>query len=213
MRVKKKVRRLYEIANVLCSLELIEKTHLPGRKAAFRWKHVFSAEASASPHIYDHPLSQTPVTFDDPGAYLRDRARHIMQARVPSPRVLASAGAAAGTGGGAHAASKPHAGEGAPSERHPRVAGLGSVALHVVRDAAKWYPARPAPLHVARGIGILLPDNTLPEKLVFCFQATSASTAHALDIVLLTAPRAGRSYAVFPDGFDLHLLQVVRALL
>uniref|UniRef100_A0A6U4ZAL3 E2F/DP family winged-helix DNA-binding domain-containing protein n=1 Tax=Hemiselmis andersenii TaxID=464988 RepID=A0A6U4ZAL3_HEMAN len=37
--VKTKVRRLYDIANILCSLGLIEKTHVPdgSRKPAFKW--------------------------------------------------------------------------------------------------------------------------------------------------------------------------------
>ena len=40
-RLKTKVRRLYEIANILCSLNLIEKTHLAdgSRKPAFKWKY------------------------------------------------------------------------------------------------------------------------------------------------------------------------------
>lgn len=38
MRVKTKIRRLYDIANVLSSLRLIEKTHTSEtRKPAFRW--------------------------------------------------------------------------------------------------------------------------------------------------------------------------------
>lgn len=39
-RLKTKIRRLYDIANILCSLNLIEKTHLAdgSRKPAFKWK-------------------------------------------------------------------------------------------------------------------------------------------------------------------------------
>jgi len=48
------------------------------------------------------------------------------------------------------------------------------------------------------------------ERLVIYCRATSASTAHALRIVLLTVPRGGRSYGLFADGFDLHLLQAFR---
>ena len=37
-KIKTKVRRLYDIANVLCSLGLIEKCHLDStRKPAFKW--------------------------------------------------------------------------------------------------------------------------------------------------------------------------------
>lgn len=45
-RLKTKIRRLYDIANILCSLGLIEKTHLVdgSRKPAFKWK--FSGVAS-----------------------------------------------------------------------------------------------------------------------------------------------------------------------
>lgn len=40
-RLKTKIRRLYDIANILCSLGLIEKTHMAdgGRKPAFKWKY------------------------------------------------------------------------------------------------------------------------------------------------------------------------------
>ena len=40
-RLKTKIRRLYDIANILCSLNLIEKTHLAdgSRKPAFKWKY------------------------------------------------------------------------------------------------------------------------------------------------------------------------------
>jgi hypothetical protein len=44
------------------------------------------------------------------------------------------------------------------------------------------------------------------ERLVMYCQTTSVSAAHALRIVLLTAPRVGRSYELFSDGFYLHLL-------
>ncbi|CAN7052353.1 unnamed protein product [Brassica oleracea var. botrytis] len=38
MHMRTKVRRLYDIANVLSSMELIEKTHIPGtRKPAYKW--------------------------------------------------------------------------------------------------------------------------------------------------------------------------------
>ncbi|XP_018488873.1 E2F transcription factor-like E2FF [Raphanus sativus] len=38
VQMKTKVRRLYDIANVLSSMELIEKTHIPGtRKPAYKW--------------------------------------------------------------------------------------------------------------------------------------------------------------------------------
>lgn len=41
VRIKTKIRRLYDIANILSSLRLIEKTHLTeSRKPAFRWLHV-----------------------------------------------------------------------------------------------------------------------------------------------------------------------------
>lgn len=36
-KLKTKVRRLYDIANVLVSLQLIEKVHVDSRKPAFRW--------------------------------------------------------------------------------------------------------------------------------------------------------------------------------
>ncbi|KAJ0237301.1 E2F transcription factor-like E2FF [Hirschfeldia incana] len=38
MHMRTKVRRLYDIANVLSSMELIKKTHIPGtRKSAYKW--------------------------------------------------------------------------------------------------------------------------------------------------------------------------------
>ena len=37
------------------------------------------------------------------------------------------------------------------------------------------------------------------ERFVICYKTTSASTAHALRVVLLNVPRVGRSYALFPD--------------
>eukprot|EP00171_Calliarthron_tuberculosum_P011517 IDg11517t1 len=45
--LKTKVRRLYDIANILCSLHLIEKVHTRKRKPAFRW--LGPAQASFSP--------------------------------------------------------------------------------------------------------------------------------------------------------------------
>ena len=53
-----------------------------------------------------------------------------------------------------------------------------------------------------------LPLQVLAGLVIYC-QTTSASTAHAFRIVLHTVPRVGRSYELFPDGFDLHLLQVL----
>ncbi|EKX52208.1 hypothetical protein GUITHDRAFT_133924 [Guillardia theta CCMP2712] len=43
-RLKTKIRRLYDIANILCSLNLIEKTQMPdgSRKPAFKWKFQFN---------------------------------------------------------------------------------------------------------------------------------------------------------------------------
>lgn len=45
--LKTKVRRLYDIANILCSLHLIEKVHTRKRKPAFRW--LGPSQASFSP--------------------------------------------------------------------------------------------------------------------------------------------------------------------
>ncbi len=44
--LKTKIRRLYDIANILCSLGLIEKTHTPdsGRKPAFQWTFSVDSE-------------------------------------------------------------------------------------------------------------------------------------------------------------------------
>ncbi len=44
--LKTKIRRLYDIANILCSLGLIEKTHTPdsGRKPAFQWTFTVDSE-------------------------------------------------------------------------------------------------------------------------------------------------------------------------
>jgi len=50
-----------------------------------------------------------------------------------------------------------------------------------------------------------VPLRTECERLVSYCHTTSASTTHALRIVLLTLPSVGRSYQRFPDGFDLHL--------
>ena len=36
-KIKTKVRRLYDIANVLCAINLIDKTQLASRKPAFKW--------------------------------------------------------------------------------------------------------------------------------------------------------------------------------
>ena len=43
-RLKTKIRRLYDIANILCSLNLIEKTQMPdgSRKPALKWKFQFN---------------------------------------------------------------------------------------------------------------------------------------------------------------------------
>ena len=49
--LKTKIRRLYDIANILCSLGLIEKTTVPdgSRKPAFRWVADGAAAAATSP--------------------------------------------------------------------------------------------------------------------------------------------------------------------
>ena len=49
--MKTKVRRLYDIANILQSLHLLEKTQLAdSRKPAFRWLGIEKRIARASPH-------------------------------------------------------------------------------------------------------------------------------------------------------------------
>lgn len=49
VRVKTKIRRLYDIANILSSLRLIEKTHMSeSRKPAFRWLHAENAAPNAA---------------------------------------------------------------------------------------------------------------------------------------------------------------------
>ena len=54
-RLKTKIRRLYDIANILCSLGLIEKTHLAdgSRKPAFKWK--YSGSSGAVPATFCKP--------------------------------------------------------------------------------------------------------------------------------------------------------------
>lgn len=48
--LKTKVRRLYDIANILCSLEMIEKTHVAdSRKPAFRWLGIEDKLAAEDP--------------------------------------------------------------------------------------------------------------------------------------------------------------------
>ena len=50
-KMKTKVRRLYDIANILQSLHLLEKTQLAdSRKPAFRWLGIEKRIARASPH-------------------------------------------------------------------------------------------------------------------------------------------------------------------
>jgi len=43
-----KVRRLYDVANVLASLKLIEKIHMSDRKPAFKWCGVLPTAAEIS---------------------------------------------------------------------------------------------------------------------------------------------------------------------
>src|SRR4051812_42804286 len=59
-----KVRRLYDIANVLTSLRLIEKIHLvQTRKPAFKWMgaDVFPLQSSAQPEAYTLDQPQTGI--------------------------------------------------------------------------------------------------------------------------------------------------------
>ncbi len=50
-KLKTKVRRLYDIANILASLHLLMKTQLPdSRKPAFRWLGTESEIAAAPSH-------------------------------------------------------------------------------------------------------------------------------------------------------------------
>ncbi len=50
-KLKTKVRRLYDIANILSSMHLLEKTQLPdSRKPAFRWLGIESRIAAAPSH-------------------------------------------------------------------------------------------------------------------------------------------------------------------
>ena len=78
-KIKTKVRRLYDIANVLASLGLIEKTHLDvTRKPAFKWvgEHGFksflvemrnhlnigpSSEPAAAPAMPEHLSLSAPI--------------------------------------------------------------------------------------------------------------------------------------------------------
>lgn len=62
VRAKTKIRRLYDIANVLSSLRLIEKTHVSEtRKPAFRWlgasESMLGALAAAAAQEWgNHPV-------------------------------------------------------------------------------------------------------------------------------------------------------------
>ncbi|NWX17388.1 E2F8 factor, partial [Aegotheles bennettii] len=61
---KTKIRRLYDIANVLSSLELIKKVHVTeerGRKPAFKW-----TGPEVLPNIQDTKLETTPTTCPPP---------------------------------------------------------------------------------------------------------------------------------------------------
>ena len=72
------------------------------------------------------------------------------------------------------------------------------------RDAARWSRGAPSTLTPkATGVGV-----GGRERLVIYCQTSSVSAAHPLRIVLLSAPRVGRSYEQILDGFELHLLPV-----
>jgi hypothetical protein len=61
-KLKTKVRRLYDIANVLVSLQLIEKVHVDSRKPAFRW--LGAAGGGADPVAT--PLEEAPPPLAAP---------------------------------------------------------------------------------------------------------------------------------------------------
>jgi len=75
----------------------------------------------------------------------------------------------------------------------------------------------PPPAPSAAHPGLLLGSAPIGERLVCYCRTTSASTAPYTSrrmccpthCVLVTVPRASRACQHFPDGFDLHLLQLI----
>lgn len=52
-KIKTKIRRLYDIANVLSSLRLIEKTSLDTRKPAFKWVGIKGLDLFMKEMLFD----------------------------------------------------------------------------------------------------------------------------------------------------------------
>ena len=59
--LKTKVRRLYDIANVLVSLQLIEKVHVDSRKPAFRWLGSDGSKRASLPGAAPHATASQPA--------------------------------------------------------------------------------------------------------------------------------------------------------
>ncbi|KAK9906697.1 hypothetical protein WJX75_006387 [Coccomyxa subellipsoidea] len=77
-KLKTKVRRLYDIANILSSLHLLEKTQLPdSRKPAFRWLGIESQIAAAPSHTLKDFFSNQKT--------LAHEARMAAAGGVPAP--------------------------------------------------------------------------------------------------------------------------------
>ena len=122
-KLKTKVRRLYDIANVLVSLQLIEKVHVDSRKPAFRW---VGAAGGADPVAT--PLEAIPPPLAAP-AKRAAAPSHTAQRKQPRRE---RAGAAA------FAAAPPTAGE-APAvaqARRRRAAAIPGAQDLASQDAA-----------------------------------------------------------------------------
>ncbi|KAG0563733.1 hypothetical protein KC19_8G055300 [Ceratodon purpureus] len=91
-KLKTKVRRLYDIANILSSLQLIEKTHIAeNRKPAFRWlgtKDDLVGEATrmriSGTHIQNENVSSGPACNSLP---VERTKRGLKRAGMDAPRV------------------------------------------------------------------------------------------------------------------------------
>ena len=71
--MKTKVRRLYDIANILQSLHLLEKMQLAdSRKPAFRWLGIENRIARASPHTLKQFYRCRTVSAPEPQVLLID---------------------------------------------------------------------------------------------------------------------------------------------
>ncbi len=115
---KTKVRRLYDVANVLLSLQLIEKTQAESRKPAYRWLGVPDDAAADS--------AELPAAAATPQAM---QGMAVVQAAVPRARAPPSKRRAATGGAIAAPAASPEAKKPRREARaRPRGDGIGGTA-------------------------------------------------------------------------------------